>query len=158
MTIVYFLVPVVLAGFAGYSPNAFWHYTTKKNSSGQLSAILCIAVGLGGAYFFESRLFRSISTPAHSAQTRPMPNITTIEKDMVSMPARSLILMKDGKFLLVSRVSTDDRPYTLDVLESPGGQWTRVEFDETKRREIVGIAYPNQGMLYETQATIFLGQ
>lgn len=157
MAVVYFLVFAVLSGFVGYSANALKDYTTKKNVLGQFVAVICIAIGVYGAYFFGSRISKMVTAPA-IAQTRPMPNVATIEKDMAQMPARSLILMRDGKFLLASRISNDNRPYTLDILDSPGGTWKQVEFDEVKRREIVGIAYPNQGTLYETQAAIFLGQ
>lgn len=166
MPIIYILLFVLALGFVGYSANGLKHYTAKKDMTGQLATVLCIVLGLYGGYFFGSKFFRNISAPISATAVqpksdkhqRPMPALAKIEADMASMPARSLIFMKDEKFLLASRISTDDRPYTLDVLDSPGGKWTRVEFDEAKRREIVGIAYPNQSMLYETQAALFLRQ
>jgi len=76
-----------------------------------------------------------------------------IEKEFKEMPARSLVLLKDKKILLVTKVA-DDRPYTVDARESIDGPWKRMEFDEVKRKEVLGVTW--EGPAYETLAVEFL--
>lgn len=83
------------------------------------------------------------------------PTLTSINEQFTEMPARSLIMMKNHRLYLATKVA-DDRPYLLDVLESPGGEWKRVEFDAVMRLEVLGVSW--SGMIYETQAALFLKQ
>ncbi len=83
------------------------------------------------------------------------PTLTKINEQFAEMPARSLIMMKNHRLYLATKVA-DDRPYLLDVLESPGGEWKRIEFDAVMRLEVLGVSW--SGMIYETQAAMFLKQ
>lgn len=77
-----------------------------------------------------------------------------VAKKINQAPERSLIVMKDEKILLISRVA--DKPYSLDVLSTPGGGWQRIEFDEEKRKGVKNVVY--DGPVYQTLAQEFLKQ